>query len=722
MDPNIPAPNSKPTIPSLPGLSGLTTASSDRRLESSTDPSSTPHGKTSATISLNPATGIQTIQPPPQQHQHHRSNNSDNPTSPRPEDLQPMGNIMKARLYSYGGSNSVQVAQRASGLGARPSIKNATHRASDTANEQPWGAYPTDLTQGSASSSFIARRPSPSKKSMLSVNLYTKRSSGRRLRKTTVQTTTPQEIDTSPSVTFASSPIPSPLPSPSLHTKTSDFTRSGLDVPHGMSDSNPNVALENYHQHGSEKQDYETKEDEDGDGDNHNNNTSTATATDHQHTRKSITRGDLLRQAQHFKTFMEIMEEHPLYEMPYGDSFLYLKSISGSTYDLDIVPHDEIDPYNYFTLSYSGVTHFVEDQGSEFTQLDQFEREHYLFSQICKLRFFQQFWMSKTFTTWRKNLRATKMKAAEERLKESLFILHPVLRQPLLELHDLSVKAENFNLYDVDATRANPYTLDEFCDAQVLKSDNTKVLLDNIFNTQIKVAFDACEKTLNTFLIDNHFHTTSDVGSYNGSNSSSSSSNNSRRNPMQPLQQRRASGDVDGVGLEEQNVITVSFTERAAMRTQCKKLVKFIRLVDFFTVHAYLKSARGSISYLMNRIRKVDPESGQRAADNNSHFDSDDESIYEGELEEHHTEETTVSSTATSPVSQQQPLFVVEMDYEVRTNGLPPLLKFMPVMDDFKRRVERAVVGNLQVLSSRVSFFSLRKYSKHSSLKFLKKY
>ena len=42
------------------------------------------------------------------------------------------------------------------------------------------------------------------------------------------------------------------------------------------------------------------------------------------------------------------------------------------------------------------------------------------------------------------------MKLAKERLEESLFILHPVLRTPLLKLHDLSVQAENFNLYDVN--------------------------------------------------------------------------------------------------------------------------------------------------------------------------------------------------------------------------------------------------------------------------------
>ena len=42
------------------------------------------------------------------------------------------------------------------------------------------------------------------------------------------------------------------------------------------------------------------------------------------------------------------------------------------------------------------------------------------------------------------------------------------------------------------------------------------------------------------------------------------------------------------------------------------------------------------------------------------------------------------------------------MDYEIKHHGLPPILKFMPVKEKFKRRVERAVVGNLQVLSARL--------------------
>ena len=58
-------------------------------------------------------------------------------------------------------------------------------------------------------------------------------------------------------------------------------------------------------------------------------------------------RRQLLKQAHEFKTFMETAEEDPLFEMPYGDSFLYLKTETGCTYDLKIAPTRN-RPNDYF--------------------------------------------------------------------------------------------------------------------------------------------------------------------------------------------------------------------------------------------------------------------------------------------------------------------------------------------------------------------------------------
>ena len=265
--------------------------------------------------------------------------NDDQPISPRPEDLKPMGNVMKARLYSYGGSNSMQVAQRASGLGTRPLFKkeNSTRPPTDVGYsnskiDEPWGAYPNASSQkqqqqqqrqrrtnnNNKNGSFIARRPSPSGKSMQSANLYSKRG-GRRLRSD--RSTTDDRDDGRTDGTDRNDNLHASLSAVTFASNLAETINGpeyngGLNVPYGMADSNPDAALLTYNN--AQFESYKEEEEENKTG---------GQKGEH----KSTTRGDLLRQAQNFKTFMEIMEEHPLYEMPYGDSFLYLKSRSGST-------------------------------------------------------------------------------------------------------------------------------------------------------------------------------------------------------------------------------------------------------------------------------------------------------------------------------------------------------------------------------------------------------
>ena len=303
-----------PTNPSL-RLPGLPTSSRSRP---------------SALLSATPSTATSTNQ---------NVINDDQPISPRPEDLKPMGNVMKARLYSYGGSNSMQVAQRASGLGTRPLFKkeNSTRPPTDVGYsnskiDEPWGAYPNASSQkqqqqqqrqrrtnnNNKNGSFIARRPSPSGKSMQSANLYSKRG-GRRLRSD--RSTTDDRDDGRTDGTDRNDNLHASLSAVTFASNLAETINGpeyngGLNVPYGMADSNPDAALLTYNN--AQFESYKEEEEENKTG---------GQKGEH----KSTTRGDLLRQAQNFKTFMEIMEEHPLYEMPYGDSFLYLKSRSGST-------------------------------------------------------------------------------------------------------------------------------------------------------------------------------------------------------------------------------------------------------------------------------------------------------------------------------------------------------------------------------------------------------
>ena len=321
-----PANISTNTTMRLPGLPGTTNATP---LTFSADPASS-NQRTTSGIGLNNNGSSLLFGSAPMKMSSSNNNAHDHEgsVSPRPEDLKPMGNFMKARLYSYGGSNSAQVAQRASGLGARPSFKKESETRFASQPGIPGGGGGADGADGAAGSdrsSFIARRPSPSTKPSAATNLYGRRG-GRRLKneRHEEEKKNDNNLKESSFTTFAP---------PTLKGAQQHLPRSELDVPLGMADSNPDIALETYRLQSDGQSETFIPSDER----KHATINSTTMGGDAGDARgnemnmKSTTRGELLRQAQNFKTFMEIMEEHPLYEMPYGDSFLYLKSVSGST-------------------------------------------------------------------------------------------------------------------------------------------------------------------------------------------------------------------------------------------------------------------------------------------------------------------------------------------------------------------------------------------------------
>ena len=415
-------------------------------------------------------------------------------------------------------------------------------------------------------------------------------------------------------------------------------------------------------------------------------------------------RGDLLRKAQQFKTFMQIMEEHPLYDLPYGDSFLYLHSIDGSSYELEIIKHSEIDPQDYFTLSYTGVTHFI-GSSSDFTPLDQFEREHYLFCMISEIHFFRKYWEWKMFTVWRKNIRANKMKNARRNVAKVLFSLHPVLGQTMIDVRRVVLGAQHARLYKIKETVT--YSLDAFCAEQSDQAQACTETLRSLSAELADITYQACDKTLRRFLIDNNFHKEDEE------DSSKIGGGHSDNMVFENLMDSSSVMNGDEA-VTASNSRFVSFTERAAMRTQCRRLFKFIRLVDFHIFQTHLELAVVSVHSLLSHIRTFD-------FDENELFD-DEEDVQITDVEitedvdneeskgEESAEKTEESGAAESPddisntILQEEekapeivPLFEVEMDYDTDHGGL---LKFLPQSDMFKTRIEAVIFDGLKVVNN----------------------
>ena len=241
---------------------------------------------------------------------------------------------------------------------------------------------------------------------------------------------------------------------------------------------------------------------------------------------------------------------------PFTDSFVYLTA--RGPYDLLIVDHasisvsgtreknrdKEVGKEDYYTMSRAGVTHFWKGE-TEFTRLDQWEREYYLYTKIMEVGFFKKFKVWKAFYFWKKDIRRGKAKECDSVLNTQLFLLRPSLCKPLLALRSHCVDVFHWSLHRFDAKVT--FTLDHFVSTQEQVRQKVAMQLEAL-NAHVKsFVLNACEDDLNLFLV--------------------------------------KSGFRDKISQK------ISHAERAAHRTECRKLTKYIRLADYLVIDSLISLA-----------------------------------------------------------------------------------------------------------------------------------
>lgn len=214
--------------------------------------------------------------------------------------------------------------------------------------------------------------------------------------------------------------------------------------------------------------------------------------------------------------------------------FFYLRphAAFNSVYELRIVDHKNVDSEDYFTLSGEGVTHFTDSQ-AEFTPMNLWEHEFRIFSKMKSISFFSKFRLWKNFTMWKRNVHSAKRKISSEFLQSQLFILNNRLRESLLKVRQMCINLGSRRLIQTDRTKT--FTLEEFRETQRAYREKLQMSVIEVSDETRQIVRDACDHVLDEFL--------------------------------------------------EQNDIVadhkMTFMERAALRTECKKLAKFIRLIEF---------------------------------------------------------------------------------------------------------------------------------------------
>jgi dynein heavy chain len=254
------------------------------------------------------------------------------------------------------------------------------------------------------------------------------------------------------------------------------------------------------------------------------------------------------------------------------------------------------------------------------------------------------------------------------------------LRDNLVMLREKCYRVTSCHLYFIDHTQT--YTLTEFCKRQEAQKDSIANLLETFSEKVSEIVYSACEEALREFLDHNGFSAmpAKDNGSSSIGHDHSLSGGHS------------AFLDMPTAG-SHSSPREITFTERAAMRTQCRKLTKYVRLADFFVVDAFLSLAIGSTESFLQYIQDA-----KASSDNHNEDMSSKSASRSGQpsMTNHSPRRTASNMDDRSKKTITCPLFQVEMQFDDKAEGV---LEFLPKDDDFKVRLESVIFDALKVVT-----------------------
>ncbi|CAM9285898.1 unnamed protein product [Ectocarpus sp. 6 AP-2014] len=402
-------------------------------------------------------------------------------------------------------------------------------------------------------------------------------------------------------------------------------------------------------------------------------------------TTSMASRGRLQRDASAARThavpyggFIKSLETSPLWKDPFRNPnvFLYLKADAENPYKLTIVDSMEPSSDKFYTLSMNGLVCSTRDR-TEFVTVEQFERQYMQYHRIAALPFFRQYSQWKSFAEWKSFVHIRKRAKCRAVLEEDLFSLHPWLRIGIRRLKELCHELSTHRAFKVDF---GTHTLENFCKAQSTQRDHLDLVLQQFSVNVREAVMKSCEDTLYNFL-----HRA-------GFNVKASTPEEARELLMKTM--------------EEVNPSEISFTERAAMRTQCRKLAKFMKVADFLVADTYLDVALESTRDLLLEM--------QRAADSTSDTEVMDlQSLKEESNQSSQRLRESASSRSTGVSrSTRLPLFVVELAYaegmeELATSSKKStcadpsdLIVCHPSENEFHKRLEVMLFDGLTVVAN----------------------
>ncbi|KAL0228525.1 hypothetical protein RCL1_004668 [Eukaryota sp. TZLM3-RCL] len=276
-----------------------------------------------------------------------------------------------------------------------------------------------------------------------------------------------------------------------------------------------------------------------------------------------------------------------LHSNPSTTEFRYLVWNSDDVfnpYDLRIVAYTDIETkHNYYTISSKGVTHFSNNE-TDFVDLNTWLRQRSIFSKLIEIPLFKKCTIFKSFTGWKKMVRQTKISKARTKLQTGLFAVNPVLFQCLLVIQGHCSDIRSLKLCTLGST--DTLELSQFIEVHKIAVDDVSTRLQLIFEQIRKALKNVCDDVMDNLVKHNR-----EESSIAGMIQSETKSGSSEFKPKSIKKSVAVNGGR-----------ALSYQEMAARRSECRRLMAFVRLVDYLVFDAVFSMTLSSLQTFTTRL------------------------------------------------------------------------------------------------------------------------
>ncbi|XP_063314781.1 dynein axonemal heavy chain 6 [Pelobates fuscus] len=349
--------------------------------------------------------------------------------------------------------------------------------------------------------------------------------------------------------------------------------------------------------------------------------------------------------------------------------FLYMtpavpkSSIEYDHYNLRIVQYQHINKNDYYTISERGVTNMCDGE-VVFLDLERWKQEYLYHKALKQIPTFALFRKWKSFTVWRKNVRAKKINECRRALQENLFIVNGFLSPALLNIQEMCYRISDMGLCRIE--KGYTYTLGEFTENQFKQMKEVANRLTEFRELAKEVIRSACRTALLEagFTPDDYIYDSDGIGI--------------RTNSPPHI-------DVDIFGEESEKM---TYTEQANKRSHCRRLTCFIRLTDYLIVNTMhvlaVNSVTSLLTHLVDKVKVTPPIAVIQTWNTQQ------------QQQQQQQEKTDKKATGIPPLlaaapsggavdEEQSPMFLTEIIIDTQS------LWFEPGMDDFQDSVAEVV-------------------------------